>query len=332
MNASHTTVPDTLIQRFGNKAFSYRDYIDCALYAENCGYYQKPRPRVGRSPERDFYTAESLGRVFSKLVVSAAVDLLGKEQAAQSQFIEIAAEPGCSLLNHLKEPSPFAQSGVIRQGDPIKAEGSVVLFANEWLDALPFHRLQYVQGAWRERSVRVLPDGNLEAGYLDQLSPAVEARKGRLPDCAEEGYQLDWPIAAEEALQDLLKQDWNGLILLFDYGKSWAELTEYCPEGTARCYQRHVQSTDLLELPGAKDITCDLCWDPLISQLQAAHCQSVTLESQEGFLVRRAGMAAETIVRESAGDFSTDRQTLMELIHPAHMGQRFQVLWAMRPS
>jgi len=35
-------------------------------------------------------------------------------------------------------------------------------------------------------------------------------------------------------------------------------------------------------------------------------------------------------VESSAGAFSADRQPLMELIHPANMGQRFQVLWGLR--
>ena len=48
--------------------------------------------------------------------------------------------------------------------------------------------------------------------------------------------------------------------------------------------QKQVQSNDLLETPGEKDITCDVCWDPLVKQLQAANFTEVTLESQESFL------------------------------------------------
>ncbi|NCG08623.1 MAG: hypothetical protein GWO81_03495 [Verrucomicrobia bacterium] len=48
--------------------------------------------------------------------------------------------------------------------------------------------------------------------------------------------------------------------------------------------------------------------------------------------MQRAQTAAEAIVMESAGQFSPRRQTLMELIHPAHMGRKFQVLTAKRLS
>ena len=92
----------------------------------------------------------------------------------------------------------------------------------------------------------------------------------------------------------------------------------------------HGKGNDVLETPGACDITGDVCWTPLMEQMQAAELQSVTLESQESFLVQRAQRAAEAIVSGSAGVFSSERQTLMELIHPANMGQRFQVLWGLR--
>ena len=99
-------------------------------------------------------------------------------------------------------------------------------------------------------------------------------------------------------------------MLLFDYGKTWQALTQDCPGGTARTYFKHQQGNDLLEQPGEQDITCDICWDPLKAQLETAGLSSVTLESQEAFLVQRASRAAEAIVSASAGSFSEDRQTL----------------------
>lgn len=308
---------------------SYCDYINLALYSKDCGYYARQRERVGRTSERDFYTAESLGAVFAKLVITAAEDLLPKGLAAQSTFVEIAAEPGAELLSHL-EQHPFADSKVIRQGDSIAADGPVVIFANEWLDALPFHRIVFKDGIWRERGVHFDESGQLIEVLLENFSTPVAAVQDRLPETIEDGYEVDLPLAAEAALADLIQQDWTGLILLFDYGKSWENMLEACPAGTARTYQKHQQGNHLLELPGEKDITCDVCWDPLQKLLETADFEPVTFESQEAFLVQRAQRAAEAIVSQTAGDFSQARQTLMELIHPAHMGRRFQVLWGHR--
>lgn len=312
-----------------NGPINYCEYINLALYAENCGYYTRPKERVGRTPERDFYTAESLGAVFAKMVVTAAEDTLPEGMAAQSTFIEIAAEPGAELLSHL-ETHPFADSKVIRQGDPICADGPVVLFANEWLDALPFHRLIFRDGTWRERGVSMTAEGQLEEILLENLSAPVQAIAERLPETIEDGYELDLPLETETALASLLDQDWSGMLMLFDYGKSWPALLQACPSGTARTFSKHQQGNDLLDKPGEIDITCDICWDPLIEALKKANFAPTTFESQESFLVQRAQRAAAEIVEQSAGAFSLGRQTLMELIHPAHMGRRFQVLWGIR--
>ncbi len=308
---------------------SYRDYIDTVLYTPEHGYYKQASERVGRSSRHDFYTAESLGRVFAQLVTTAAADLLPEGLATKSTFVEIAAEPGTSLISHL-DSHPFAGERTIRQGDAIDLSDSIVLFANEWLDALPFHRLIFRDGQWRERGVQLNKGSILEETLLNDLSPQVTSVADRLPEDIEDGYELDLPLEAENALSELISQDWTGLILFFDYGRTWPALLQDHPSGTARTYRNHVQGSDLLEAPGNCDITCDVNWTPLYEQMQAAGLERVTLENQESFLVQRAQRAAQSIVESSAGAFSADRQTLMELIHPANMGQRFQVLWGLK--
>lgn len=310
-------------------AISYRDYIHTVLYTPDYGYYKQSTKRVGRVPRSDFYTAESLGPVFAKLISAAVVDLLPEGQARRSTFIEIGAEPDTSLLSHL-ECCPFYAEQVIRQGDPIILNGPVVIFANEWLDALPFHRLIFQGGRWCERGVQIGSDNRIKETLLDELSPEVAAVADRLPQSVEAGYELDLPLEAELALENLLSQNWNGLILLVDYGRTWTALLQDHPFGTARTYKNHVQGSDLLKAPGSCDITCDLCWTPLFEQMQAKGLHDVTLESQESFIVRRAQRVAQDIVESAAGTFSAEYRTFMELIHAANMGQRFQVLRGLR--
>lgn len=331
MSDSQHEIYELIRKQCAEGPISYRDYINTVLYTPSHGYYKQATERVGRSPRHDFYTAESLGRVFAELVTTAAADLLPEGIAKESTFVEIAAEPGTSLLSHLKS-HPFAAEHTIRQGEAIALTGPVVLFANEWLDALPFHRLIFREGHWRERGVQLSAEGVLEEALLDQLTPEVAAVSDRLPKHIEDGYEIDLPLQAEKALAELLSSDWTGLILLFDYGKTWASLLQDQPSGTARTYKNHVQGSDLLETPGLCDITCDICWTPLFEQMKAKGLNSVTLENQESFLVQRAQRAAQRIVEAGAGAFNADRQTLMELTHPANMGQRFQVIWALRGS
>ena len=70
-------------------------------------------------------------------------------------------------------------------------------------------------------------------------NPAIGAVYG-------EGYLIDAPFAATALAEKIAGQSWTGLFVAFDYGKSWRELIEAAPAGTARAYHRHTQSNDLL--------------------------------------------------------------------------------------
>jgi len=57
---------------------------------------------------------------------------------------------------------------------------------------------------------------------------------------------------------------------------------------------------------------------------------SIKVEHQESFFIRLASVEIKKILSTNAGQFSRDRQTLLELLHPAHLGQKFQFLSARR--
>ena len=152
----------------------------------------------------------------------------------------------------------------------------------------------------------------------------------QLPDNSLEGYVIDAPHAATQLMEEIARQPWNGLFVACDYGKTWAEITESCPEGTARAYHRHRQSNDLLRNPGEQDLTCHICWDWLVDCLRAHHFVDVQVEAQESFLVRRASDYIAHVSTADAARFSARKVSLLQLLHPSQMGQKFQVLHARR--
>jgi len=142
---------------------------------------------------------------------------------------------------------------------------------------------------------------------------------------------VDWPTGSIQTLRDLCEQPWEGLFLTFDYGLDRKTLLRERPQGTARGYFKHSMSTDLLSRVGEQDLTCHLCWDALIEVLEKSGFDSVGLSVQESFLVNHA----EDKIREvfSEHPYSSSRmRTLKEILHPAHMGSKFQVLCAKRKS
>lgn len=301
---------------------TFAQFMALALYDPEIGYYRQSRPRVGYGPGTDFFTASTSGAVFGELIGAACVNLLGGEDRAREHtFIEIGAEPGGGVLSGVSHP--FAENRILRLGDQPEIRGRCVVFSNELFDAQPFHRFLFRAGKWRECGVALRGDDLVET-ELPTLTSAP------LPPTAPEGYRLDLSLSATALAQQLTAPGWSGLFLTFDYGKSWRELGEATPLGTARAYYRHSQSNDLLARPGEQDLTCHVCWDGLAEVLRQNGFAAPRVESQEAFLIHHA---ADFIARTSAaeaGQFSPRKLALMQLLHPANLGQKFQVLHATR--
>lgn len=305
----------------------YPTFVTKTLYAPEFGYYSTAKTRVGRSPEADFYTAQSLGPIFGKLVVAACESLLGDADPNSYTFVEIAAEPDRSVLQGVEHN--FGATKTIRLFDSLDIPPKAIVFANEWLDAQPFRRFRFDKDqGWLELGVEVTESGLREIDmhqsgdippFLKEISPGTSC-----------DYLLDLPTGAKESLVNLCSKEWNGLFLTFDYGLSLEDFTRRRPEGVARGYRGHRLSSDVLAFPGEQDITCHVCWDMLEAVLMDHGFVEVQVERQESFLLGHASSACKAIVTGKAGEFDPDRQTLMELLHPGNMGAKFQALRGIR--
>lgn len=306
---------------------SFADYMELAMYHPTVGYYTGQRRRVGRDRGADFYTATSFNPVFGELVIAAAAQLLGPAATATHQFVEIGAEPGGGVLSNLTHP--FAGYRTITLGQPFEISGACVVFSNELFDAQPFHRLVFRRGAWRELGV-ALVSGGLREVELPELSPEPAGFAEHLPKTALENYVLDLPLRTVPLLERIIGQPWTGLFLAFDYGRSWPQLLEEFPIGTARTYSKQRMGGNLLNRPGEQDITCHICWDWLADTLQQRGFGEAVVESQEAFFARHASASLAPMMAAEAGRFSPRKQSLLALLHPGNMGQKFQALHALR--
>ena len=296
-------------------------FMELALYHPVVGYYRSPRPRVGYAAGTDFFTASTSGPVFGELVAAACTNLLQGRRAKDFTFIEIGAEPGGSVLAGVAHP--FGAARTVRLSDPLELTGPCVAFSNELFDAQPFRRFVFRRNSWRELAV-ALRGRALTEIELPAVAPAA------LPAAAPEGYIIDAPLAAAALVDRIAAQPWTGIFIACDYGKSWHELTEACPSGTARAYHRHTQSNDLLGRPGEQDLTCHVCWDWLAAALAKHNFISPEVESQEAFFIRHAASFIAATTTAEAAHFSPKKLSLLQLLHPSHLGQKFQILHARR--
>jgi SAM-dependent MidA family methyltransferase len=306
-----------------NGVLTFAEFMEVALYGPGVGYYRRDRPRVGYGEGTDFLTATASAPLFGRLVVAACGGLLGGSPLSGFDFVEVGAEPGAGILSG--DAHPFRSARQVRAGDPLEIEGPSVVFSNELFDAQPFRRFRRSGGAWQEIRVRVEDEGLSETELPSGGIP-------ELPGTAPEGYVVDAPVGAAALAAFIAAQPWSGLFLAFDYGKTWEEISTSTPEGTARSYRRHVQGNDLLAHAGDQDLTCHVCWDWLGDALRSRDFRDPRIESQEAFFARHCGPTIEAIAAAEAGRLSRDKLSLLQLLHPAHMGQRFQALWAVRQS
>lgn len=348
-----------------------------ALYHPELGYYERAAARIGRGG--DFYTSVSVGRVFGELLARRFAAWLGQLPGERLAILEAGAHDGrlaADILATLRscapelirrttygliEPSPRRrewQAQTLREFasqvtwfaslDELAPDSIAgVIFGNEFLDALPVHRLGWDAPArgwfeWRvgwagDRFGWVRPPasttgatlvtplaGALKSEFGDWLEPELQAA---LPD----GYTLEvrpaataWWRQAAEALR-------SGRLVAIDYGFTAAEaLRPERTQGTARAYTKHQHADDLLAMPGEQDLTAHVNFTPLIAAGEAAGLTTAGLISQASFLVAAAEAAGEG---ETFGRWTAaQRRQFQTLVHPAHLGERFKVLVQSRPA
>jgi SAM-dependent MidA family methyltransferase len=210
-----------------------------------------------------------------------------------------------------------------------------VLFANELLDALPLRRFVWdaARRRWRELAVTLSDD---ESRFVwtrrDSAPPPADeepdapvpwrALADRLPD----GWVWEHPVEAlrwwREAAQTLAA----GWLMTLDYGgwESGAPALER-PNGTLRAFRGHHQVPDVLADPGAQDLTADVDFAALRRVGEAAGWRTETATAQGRWLTRVAGRIARAPERFPPWD-AARRRRFLTLVHPEHLGGRFQVL------
>lgn len=336
------------IERFG--PMSYERFIDIALYHPRYGYYNAPGPRRGRAG--DYFTSLQVSRLFPEIFAEALLQL--KETLGTEQFslVEIGSGGGEFLdgvLNALagagrlkgfrvwaverSRPardalwrilSRFPRCSVVSSMDEIEWMGGLegCIFSNEFFDAVPFYRLRFSNGAWRELRV------GTEGGELvDVLTPLSR------PDLAPVGG--DWTeghtLEARPGLADLYR-DWavwltRGTVLTVDYGHPRAALRDPArARGTALAFYQHEARENLLADPGRQDLTAHVDFTQLAEAGSAAGFDPGLFCSQGLFLSYVGAGRIETFLKEPGADLRRRAGEVQQLIHPNAMGERFWVL------
>jgi SAM-dependent MidA family methyltransferase len=335
-------------------------FMELALYAPGLGYYERRR-EIGRGG--DFFTSVSVGPLFGQLLAFQFAQWMDADGPADNlRFIEAGPHNGMLAADILgwtsrHRPDLFArleyllldasperrawQEETLRSWLPKvkwapdiaslgEHETTGIIFCNEFLDALPVHRLAWSAARQRWQEARVAVQGaafawewHSPAAELTGLLPQPVAELARvLPD----GYMVEvcpaataWWRAAASSLR-------RGKLLAIDYGLTSGE--QFQPgraQGTLRAFARRHASADLLRQPGEQDLTAHVNFSALMEAGRTAGLRTEGLARQSKFLTEifaRTRVAPDSF---APWDEKKTRQ-FQTLAHPEHLGDKFQVL------
>ncbi len=337
---------------------SFARYMELALYAPGLGYYERQR-EIGR--RGDFFTSVSAGPLFGELLAFQFAQWLSQDgRFERLQIVEPGAHDGAlaadilgwmrrwrpDLLDCLEyclvEPSPTRrkwQEEKLRDwlpkikwvDDIAETESSQtgkIIFCNEFLDALPVHRLAWNGSKWEE--CRVACENGTFVWH--QAAPPPELAE-QLPEISPElakvlptGYVIEHSPATVAWWKEAAKTLGHGKLLTIDYGLTGEE--QFRPErsgGTLRTYTRHHAGGDLLDNPGESDITAHVNFSAIEAAGRTACLTTEGLMSQSQFLTK---ILAQTEAKPRGFAAWTPSRTkqFQTLTHPEHLGRAFRVL------
>jgi SAM-dependent MidA family methyltransferase len=314
-------------------------FMEIALYDPERGYYATDAARTGR--HGDFLTAPEAHPIFGRTLartVGEAWRLL--DQPRHFQIREDGAGSGAlaaALLGGLRfddseafeavryrpvEVNPYRMSDLRSRLQTENLEGHLldpdamaprvgITIANEFLDALPVHRVEMRGGVLRELFVDMADEaGSAALAFIERPLPAsaphlaarLETEGVQLAEGASGEICLridDWAAALDSALD-------RGFAVVIDYGHPAVDL--YGPQragGTLRVYSGHRVGSDPFVSIGSQDLTAHVDFTAVGLAFARVGWRVLGEATQAEFLVG-SGMAE--VLQALQADPATDLQ------------------------
>jgi SAM-dependent MidA family methyltransferase len=226
----------------------FHRFMEVALYHPAHGYYRRPRDPFGK--QGDFYTAEQIQPVFG-ILMAARIRQLYRAMGEPRDFVVV--ELGAGRREMAEAFSEWSYLPVDIDGGELPKQFSGVVFSNEFFDALPVDVAAYRGGAFRRQAV-AFRDGCFLWQEDGDVAPDAAAYLRSFFPPPEEGRWYEVNLAALGWVDRMASALHAGYALTIDYGYTLREAVRF-PAGTLMGYRRHTARENVLEEPGARDIT-----------------------------------------------------------------------------
>jgi SAM-dependent MidA family methyltransferase len=358
LRTSSTPLHRLLLERIRNGGpITFAEYMESCLYHPEFGYYSRSSDRR----PADYYTSVDMSPMFGRLIArqlnemwlilgrpnrftvaefgsGAGIlalqildfsrdELPGFYETIDYRAIEVSAKRQDVAKSVLAGHISAGHASILSEMAEAIADGCVL--TNEFLDALPVHRV-------------VMEDGNLWEIYVDAVEDALIERKLQVssPEVREyfrqqqvelgEGQQAEAALCGCAWIEDIGRRLSHGFVLTIDYGREARELyDEHHMSGTMLAYWQHRASEEFYRLPGEQDLTAHVNFTALDLWGRKSGFLRTGLTSQTNFLlslVREFSFA--DLKAEGAGEAGQIRARFQfkSLIFPEGMGETFQVM------
>jgi SAM-dependent MidA family methyltransferase len=336
---------------------TFADYMETCLYHPEFGYYSGSLERR----RADYYTSVDMSPIFGRLIarqlyemwmllaspsrftiveLGAGTGSLARQildfsrdklpifyAAIEYRVIEISVKrldvAGGVLADHILAGHVF----VLKETSEVIPQGCIL--SNEFLDALPVHRVVMHEGKFEEIYVDAIGDALIER-RMPVSSPELEEYFRRQQVELREGQHAEAAVRACEWIETIGGILGRGFVLTIDYGREARELyDEHHMSGTMLAYWQHRASEDFYRAPGEQDLTAHANFTALDSWGAKSGLVRTGLTSQTNFLLSLAREFHFADLKvEGAGEAGQVRSRLQfkSLIFPEGMGETFQVM------
>jgi SAM-dependent MidA family methyltransferase len=347
-----------LIERIrANGPITFAAYMEACLYDPEFGYYSGAIDRR----RADYYTSVDVSPVFGRFLARQLEEMWRiAGRTAPFTIVEAGAASG-RLAKHVLdfaeetlrefyealhyvavEISPsrreLLRAALVRHIAAVRASSRDELrsdvpcgciFSNEFLDALPVHRV--VMQAEGLREIFVDSDGDrLIERELPPSSPEILEFFERQNIALRAGQQAEVGLPACRWIEDAGLRLGRGFVLTVDYGHEARKLyDERHMNGTLLAYSQHRTSEDFYRAPGEQDLTAHVNFTALYLWGQRAGLKLAGLTSQTNFLL---GLASKNNFADLDSDGWSEmektraRLSFQNLVHPEGMGETFRVM------
>jgi SAM-dependent MidA family methyltransferase len=203
------------------------------------------------------------------------------------------------------------------------AAENVIVFANEFFDALPVEVIDY-QG-----ELRVAAEGNTLVETFAEPNPEVLEFIDHYGIHPAEGERTEAALVGMNFMKRIAERVRRGFVVLIDYGYTREELLAGRSASTVRAFRQHAISNTPYEAPGEQDITANVNFTALREAGLAAGLEAGHLLTQAQFLM---GIGEPNEFADAFDEARLPQEQakvtlqLKHLITPAGMGEVFQVL------